>query len=373
MIKVNFYTYNNYVTDSLYQWDLNQDLVIHGLNLSSAPEIHFSNANMDRAIVRQATLEGGVVTVGIPNSLLQDALTIKAYVGLYEGDKFKVVEVIEIPIKAKARPYDYQISDSDEEIYSFRKLENMINEFNPNNAIRYSEIDTIIIEGFVYYIAMSEAEDSVYNNAPFIEGMIFTTCTHQNAVMDGQIYHQVAIDSVTGTMYTRTLNPTDYEETPFTASWVKVSNSGGGSDDKTPMTFIDVVSELPGVAIEGYVYSVTPWDNVGTYDDASDVLFTENTIYFPGWSNIANTLYSDVQSHYGCAYKFVINGNTEFIFKDCGISSAGPDGFEMSVSCTESGVNYTVPAFASVEVFRLEGEIRDNVSYVYSKGKWIKL
>ena len=126
MLHVNFNTYNNYVTDSLYQWDVNQDLVISGLGLSVAPEIHFANANMDRAIVRQSTLEGGVITIRIPNSLLQAPLTIKAYVGLYEGDTFKVIETIEIPVIAKARPADYTIEDSDEEIYSFNKLENEI-------------------------------------------------------------------------------------------------------------------------------------------------------------------------------------------------------------------------------------------------------
>jgi glycerophosphoryl diester phosphodiesterase len=94
--------------------------------LPVAPEIHFTNANMDRAIVRQSELEGGVVTVRIPNSLLQTALTIKVYVGLYEGDTFKVIETIEIPVIAKARPSDYTLEDTDEEIYSFNKLENEI-------------------------------------------------------------------------------------------------------------------------------------------------------------------------------------------------------------------------------------------------------
>lgn len=122
MIKANFNTYNNYITDSLYQWDVNQDLVINGLNLSAAPEIHFANANMDRAIVRQSTLEGGVVTVRIPNSLLQEALTIKAYVGIYEGDTFKVIETIEIPVIAKARPFDYVFEDTDGEIYSYNAI-----------------------------------------------------------------------------------------------------------------------------------------------------------------------------------------------------------------------------------------------------------
>ena len=126
MIKANFNTYNNYVTDSLYQWDIDQDLIINGLNLTVAPEIHFANANMDRAIVRQSTLASGVVTVRIPNSLLQEALTIKAYVGVYEGTTFTVIETIEIPVIAKARPSDYAISDNDEEIYSFNRLETEI-------------------------------------------------------------------------------------------------------------------------------------------------------------------------------------------------------------------------------------------------------
>lgn len=126
MLCVNFKAYANYVTDTLHQWDINQDLVINGLSLSVAPEIHFANVNMDRAIVRQSTVSSGVITVRIPNSLLQEAFTIKAYVGVYEGDTFKVIETIEIPVIAKARPMDYAIEDSDEEIYSFKALEYMV-------------------------------------------------------------------------------------------------------------------------------------------------------------------------------------------------------------------------------------------------------
>ena len=126
MIKANFNTYASYVTDSLYQWDINQVLSVTGLNLSVAPEVHFSNANMDRAIVRQATLNNLIVSVNIPNSLLQEALTIKAHIGIYEGDTFKVIELIEIPIIPKKRPSDYKIENTDEEIYSFNRLENSI-------------------------------------------------------------------------------------------------------------------------------------------------------------------------------------------------------------------------------------------------------
>lgn len=128
MLHVNFNAYNSYVTDSLYQWDINQVLNIIGLPVDSAPEVHFNNSNMDRAIVRQAELVNGNIVVNIPNSLLQSNLTIKAYIGIYENTTFKVIETVEIPVIGRARPYDYVFEDTDGEIYSFKALEAKINE-----------------------------------------------------------------------------------------------------------------------------------------------------------------------------------------------------------------------------------------------------
>ena len=122
--KANFNAYHNYVTDSLHQWDLNQVLTLRGLNLATVPEVHFSNKNMDRAIVRQATMANHVVTVDIPNSLLQDPLRIYAHIGIYTGNTFTVVETVEIPVIPRVRPLDYQIEDTDGEVYSFKALEN---------------------------------------------------------------------------------------------------------------------------------------------------------------------------------------------------------------------------------------------------------
>lgn len=126
MIKVNFNAYSSYVTDSIYQWDINRVLNVTGLNLSATPEVHFSNSAMDRAIVRQATLNNNVVTVTIPNSILQYPLTINAHIGVYEGDEFKVIETISIPVIPKVKPSDYKLENSDEEIYSFNALENKV-------------------------------------------------------------------------------------------------------------------------------------------------------------------------------------------------------------------------------------------------------
>ena len=143
MLHVNFNAYNNYVTDSLYQWDINQKLNIIGLNIDVAPEIHFSNANMDRAIVRQSSLINGNVVVNIPNALLQEALRIKAYIGIYDGTTFKIIETVEIPVIGRARPYDYAFEDTDGEIYSFKALEAKINDFiNENNGVVATIYDT---------------------------------------------------------------------------------------------------------------------------------------------------------------------------------------------------------------------------------------
>lgn len=137
MIKANFNAYDSYVTDSLYQWDLNQVLTVTGLNLAVVPEVHFSNANMERAIVRQSDMVNHVVSVEIPNSLLQDPLTIEADIGIYEGDTFKSLYLITIPIQARSMPLDYTLTVSDDEVYSFNALENKLENTLALSLARY--------------------------------------------------------------------------------------------------------------------------------------------------------------------------------------------------------------------------------------------
>ena len=180
MITANFSTYASYVTDSLYQWDLNRVLTISGLNLATAPEVHFANANMDRAIVKQAELKNHVVKVQIPNSLLQESLTIKAHIGIYEGDTFKVVEAIDIPVIPKTRPFDYQIEDTDEEIYSFNKLENEIK--NIRDLMEGLDVNTLL-EKIEEISPTSEIEEGSVE--PVTSGAVYTALTRQSETLGG--------------------------------------------------------------------------------------------------------------------------------------------------------------------------------------------
>lgn len=120
-------TKNTYEVEPLYQWDKNQVLEIHGLSLASIPEIHFANDAMDKAIVRQSNMDNaGIITVDIPNSLLQKPYKIKAYVCTYDGDTFETQYKMEIPVKPRKKPNDYTLED-DLEVYSFNALENKVN------------------------------------------------------------------------------------------------------------------------------------------------------------------------------------------------------------------------------------------------------
>lgn len=117
---------NTYTVEPLYQWDLNQELVIYGLSLASIPEVHFTNAAMGKAIVRQATMDAaGVIRAEVPNSLLQKPYTIQAYICTYEGSTFETQYKLEVPVKPRNKPEDYTLED-DPEVYSFNALENQV-------------------------------------------------------------------------------------------------------------------------------------------------------------------------------------------------------------------------------------------------------
>lgn len=119
---------NTYTVDPLYQWDANQTLEVYGLSLATVPEIHYTNAAMDRALVRQATMDAaGVIRAEIPNSLLQKPYKITAYICTYTGGLFRSLYKLEIPVKGRQQPSDYTLTD-DPEVYSFNALENKVDQ-----------------------------------------------------------------------------------------------------------------------------------------------------------------------------------------------------------------------------------------------------
>ena len=115
-----------YRVDTLYQWDKNQKLEISGLSVPNTPEIHFVNNSMSVALVRQAQKDrDGIITVDIPNVLLEKSLPIDVYICAYEGDLFRTLYNLQIPIKARSKPSNY-IYEKEDEVLSFNALNNRL-------------------------------------------------------------------------------------------------------------------------------------------------------------------------------------------------------------------------------------------------------
>lgn len=122
MLRVCFNCYGNYTTDSVYQWDLNHILQIVGLTVNNAPTIHFTNKKRDTAIVVQSEMVDGVISAPVPNELLQEPYNVIAYVHIYEDNHAKTIETVNIPVKPRAKPDDYQFTDN-VDVMNFERLE----------------------------------------------------------------------------------------------------------------------------------------------------------------------------------------------------------------------------------------------------------
>ena len=107
----------------LTQWDYNQTIVLSGLELDTVPEIHFSNARMQRAYSVDGTVSGNGVVVRIPNILLQDdgAIILYAYY-VYADGSARTKGALIIPVDARPKPVDYVYTEDETGYKSWSEL-----------------------------------------------------------------------------------------------------------------------------------------------------------------------------------------------------------------------------------------------------------
>lgn len=114
---------NGYSIESLYKWDTGQELEIYGMTLPVAPQVHFAHKGDQFAIVRQASMDAsGVIRVSIPDIMLQSTARLCAYICTQQGEEFKTLCKIVIPVIPRAKPNDYAPED-EEYNYSLAGLE----------------------------------------------------------------------------------------------------------------------------------------------------------------------------------------------------------------------------------------------------------
>lgn len=89
----------------LYQWDYGQVLEVESPDLIvSNVEVHFSCDTMNEAIVRNCSVLNGVVSAVIPDSCLEQASNVTAWVYVIDGTQGHTALTVTLPIIARKRP-----------------------------------------------------------------------------------------------------------------------------------------------------------------------------------------------------------------------------------------------------------------------------
>ena len=139
------------IIHNLTQWDINQKLIIEIVqNISTAPKVHFCNKNSEKALVVQSAISGDRIIADIPNILLEEPLNIIAYV-YYNNDSannsWKTIQTIDIPLRKRAKPDDYEYVENVHVIYLsdlIKTVESLENEVKSAEDIRNQNENTRI-------------------------------------------------------------------------------------------------------------------------------------------------------------------------------------------------------------------------------------
>lgn len=94
----------------LVQWDYGQTLKITGVETTETPEVHFS-VNRKDAVIVVGNIVDGAIEAKIPDDLLKEWETIKAYLYIADPDSGKTIKKINMPVKRRERPGDYTEGD----------------------------------------------------------------------------------------------------------------------------------------------------------------------------------------------------------------------------------------------------------------------
>ena len=100
------------VIEKIVQWDVGQSISISGYDLTPyAPQIHFANANSEKAKVVEPIFSGGLLSCLIPNSLARESLPIIMYFYDAQDKTGKTNTIIKIPITPRPIPEDVMYTD----------------------------------------------------------------------------------------------------------------------------------------------------------------------------------------------------------------------------------------------------------------------
>lgn len=214
MVNVNFGNYEVYATDCLTQWDTNQVLKITGLNVTTAPTILFFNRAKVTASPVASTLNKDVVSVPIPNGLLQDPYPIIAYIRVASGGSNNTIGKIKIPVVPSAKPEDYEFIENIE-IISYEDMVSMIegkvdkSEYDPVIAKVLADIEEIQTTGATAGVIEAKVESVI--EELIASGALATMTIGDGTITQEKLSPDIHFGVQDGEVTVEKLSGTEYE------------------------------------------------------------------------------------------------------------------------------------------------------------------
>lgn len=185
MATVKLYDRFGLEIDHLTQWDYNVTLQIHDYQFDIAPICHFAKRLDKKSLVVNSTLSNGVVSVDIPNKLLTDENTNSAFSMFVfltdsEGNTGRTIYKVDLPVKKKPKPDDYEYSDNIEviELSVLRaKLQSLIAKTEETLDNRIDELEN------TYQATITEIKESIQDDVDNLNRQI----TNSNTALINEI------------------------------------------------------------------------------------------------------------------------------------------------------------------------------------------
>ena len=248
---------NGKVITYLTQWDIGQSLIIKNIDLASPPFFHFYNQNSKEAYVVSSTLEDNVVTVHIPNILLQESIPIVACLYAYASPTSgKTLATVKIPVRPRPKPSGYNYVE-DNNIISTVQLMKMIDskipisekgaangvaELDKNGKVPSEQLPRLVysIEDLTYNNSnysdctnVKLAIDKLFEKVDYTEPVI-TSLTMSPSTTVYEIGHTIAVNALTFVWaLNKNVTSVAFDGTSLTASLRTTKNTAIVSSNKT--------------------------------------------------------------------------------------------------------------------------------------------
>lgn len=104
---------NGLPVTALTQWDRGVTLQLSHSLLTEAQPVHFQNDSSDEAIVMESAFADGVLSVEVPDTLLEEAEPITGFVCLTDDSSARSILTFSLTVQARAQPADLISTNSD--------------------------------------------------------------------------------------------------------------------------------------------------------------------------------------------------------------------------------------------------------------------